>query len=207
MPADVFSYISNFVSLSEAEKCLFKEHIQIMTCFPRQVLTRIGEVEQHVYFIKKGVLRKFFYKGEDEITAQLSLEGDLVSSSVSFISGTPSDFVLETMESATILFITKSSLETLFSFSNNFERMGRLVWLDWLLHRERWDISRMVKTPRERFYLLLQQKPGLINRIPQKYIASLLNIEPETLSRYKKSLAKAQSPDLKQPHAPGLKKI
>lgn len=188
MEADVISYISRFVTLSEAEKSLFKEHIQIMTCFPKQVLTRLGEIEQHIYFIRKGVLRKFFYKGSNEVTAQLSMEGDLISCTVSLLSGLPSDFVLETMESATILFITKSSLETLFAYSNNFERMGRLIWLEWILYRERWDISRMIKSPKERFAMLMEEKPGLLNRIPQKYIASLLNIEPETLSRYKKTL-------------------
>ncbi|ULQ53683.1 Crp/Fnr family transcriptional regulator [Flavihumibacter fluvii] len=193
MPADVFAYISKFVNLSEAEKALFKEHIQIMTTFPRQVLTRVGEMEQHIYFIKKGVLRKYFFKGNEEITSQLNYEGDMVCCSVSFLSGAPSEIILETMEASTLIFITKSSLETLFAYSNNFEKMGRLVWLDWLLYRERWGISRMIKTPKERFHLLLLEKPGLVNRVPQKYLASLLRIKPETFSRYKKILGNSEN--------------
>ena len=204
MPEEVFAYISKFVTLTEKEKALFLEQVQIMTCFPRQALTQIGDLEQHIYFIKKGVLRKFFYKENEEITTQLSMEGDLVCCSVSFLSGEPSEFVLETMESSTLLFITKSSLETLFSFSYNFEKMGRLVWLEWLLFREDWDISRMIKTPRERFNMLLREKPGLLNRVPQKYIASLLNIEPETFSRYKKTIKPHSKGSPNSHHAPGI---
>jgi CRP-like cAMP-binding protein len=188
MLADVFTYISKFVMLTDAEKSLLREHVQIMTCFPRQQLTRAGDLEQHIYFIRKGLLRKYFYKGKEEITTLIGMEGDLVCCTVSFLSGEPSEFILETMEASTLLFITKSSLETLFAYSDNFEKMGRLIWLEWLLYREKWDISKMIKTPRELFLLLMKDKPGLLNRIPQKYMASLLNIEPETFSRYKKTL-------------------
>jgi CRP-like cAMP-binding protein len=189
MAEDAYSYISRFVTLTDEERKLFLQHLQIMTCSPKQVLTRVGDMEQHVYFIQKGLVRKYFMKGREEVTVQLSSEGDLVSSSVSFLSGVPSDFVLETMEPSTLAFMTKSSLESLFQNSTNFEIMGRLITLEWMLYKERWDISRMIKPPKERFTMLCQEKPGLMNRVPQKYLASLLDIEPETFSRYKKQVA------------------
>jgi CRP-like cAMP-binding protein len=188
MSHDAFTYVSKFVTLTEPEKKLLKEHLQIMTCFPKQVLTRMGELEQHLYFIQKGIVRKYFYLNNVEVTVQISTEGDLASSSMSFLSGILSDFILETMEASTVTFITKSSLETLFKYSTNFEKMGRLISLQWLLYKEQWDFSRMIQTPRERFCMLLNAKPELMNRVPQKYLASLLDIEPETFSRYKKLL-------------------
>lgn len=188
MSDDAYSYISRFIDLKKNEKELLLKHLQIMTCAPKQILTRAGEMEQHVYFIQKGIIRKYFYRNKEEVTIQISMEGDLVSSSVSFLSGVPSDFVLETMEPATLGFITRSSLETLYASSTNFERMGRLIILEWLLYKEKQDIERMVQTPKERFQMLMEERPSLINRVPQKYLASLLNIEPETFSRYKKQL-------------------
>ncbi|GAO43615.1 Crp/Fnr family transcriptional regulator [Flavihumibacter petaseus] len=185
---DALAYISKFVSLTPAEKELFQEHVQVITCFPRQILTRVGEYEQHVYFVQRGLVRKFFYRNNEEVTVQLALEGELASSSVSFLSGVLSDFVLETLEPSTLAFITKSSLETLFAYSHNFEKMGRLITLQWLLYKEEWDISRLVKSPRERFQMILRDRPELLNRVPQKYIASLLDMKPETFSRFKKMI-------------------
>ncbi len=193
MSFDVLSYISGFVSLTPDEQKLLREQVQNITCFPRQILTRLGEMEQQVYFVQKGLIRKYFYRDNEEVTVQLAQEGDLASSSVSFLTGVPSDFVLETLEPCTLAFITKSSLDTLFNYSYNFEKMGRLIILEWLLYKERWDISRMVKTPGERYRMFLQERPGMINRVPQKYIASLLDMKPETLSRFKKLVTVADN--------------
>ena len=188
MGSNVYAYINRFVALSEAERKILRQHIQIMTCLPRQVLTNIGELEQHTYFIEKGLVRKFFYRGQEEITVQLSKEGELISSSVSFLSGVPSDFVIETMEPCTLAFITKSGMETLFESSVNFEKMGRLIILEWMLVKERTDTFRMISSPQERFVQFIREHPDLLQRVPQKYLASLLDIKPETFSRFKKQI-------------------
>lgn len=188
MSLDAFSYISRFISLSESETKLFQENLQVMTCFPRQVLTQVGDLEQHIYFVQRGLVRKFFYQNNEEVTVQLATEGDLASSSVSFLSGVLSEFVVETLEPTTLAFITKSALESLFAYSHNFEKMGRLITLAWLLEKERWDIMKIVKSPRERFLVLMQEKPELLKRAPQKYIASFLDMKPETFSRFKKKV-------------------
>lgn len=186
MENDALSYISRFVSLSDSEKRQFADQLQIMTCFPRQVLTRAGEVEQHVYFVQKGLLRKYFYRNNEEVTAQLALEGDLISANISLLAGIPSDHFIETLEPSVVAFITKSALDALYASSYNFEKMGRMILLEWMLEKERKDTSRMIESPKDRFKALLTKSPHLIHRVPQKYLASLLNIEPETFSRYKK---------------------
>lgn len=163
-----------------------------MTCTARQKLTGIGDLEQHVYFIEKGLVRKFFYRAEQEITVQLAIEGDLICSAVSFLSGVPSDFVVETMEACTLAFITRSAMDKLYVYSINFEKMGRLIILDWMLHKEKQDVSRMIHTPKERFLHFIQESPDLLERVPQKFIASLLNIKPETFSRFKNRLLPAK---------------
>jgi hypothetical protein len=46
-------------------------------------------------------------------------------------------------------------------------------------------MSLLKLTPRERFLAFVQQNPQLMQRAPQKFLASLLNIQPETFSRFK----------------------
>jgi hypothetical protein len=186
MGTNVFAYINRFVELTDAERKVLRQHIQILTCMPRQVLTNIGELEQHTYFIEKGLVRKYFYRGQEEITVQLSKEGQIISSSVSFLSGVPSDFVIETMEPCTLAFITKSGMESLYEYSVNFEKMGRLIILEWMLVKEKTDTFRMISSPKERFVQFIKENPDLLARVPQKYLASLLDIKPETFSRFKK---------------------
>lgn len=186
MGTNVFAYINKFLELSEAERKVLRQQIQIMTCVPKQVLTNIGELEQHSYFIEKGLVRKYFYRGQEEITVQICREGQPIGSSVSFLSGVPSDFVIETMEPCTLAFITKSGMETLYEYSVNFEKMGRLIILEWMLMKEKTDTFRMISSPKERFAQFIKENPDLLARVPQKYLASLLDIKPETFSRFKK---------------------
>lgn len=189
MASNVFAYIAQFVELTDAEKKLLRQHVQVMTCSAKQVLTNNGELEQHVYYIEKGLVRKYFFRSQEEVTVQLSKEGELISSAVSFLSGVPSEFIIETMEPCTLAFITKSGIETLYEASVNFEKMGRLIILEWMLTKERIDTFRMISSPKQRFQHFMKEDPQLLNRVPQKYIASLLDIKPETFSRFKKELS------------------
>ena len=45
-------------------------------------------------------------------------------------------------------------------------------------------------TPKERYFLLLKEKPQIIKRIPQRYIASYLGITAVSLSRIRNSILK-----------------
>jgi hypothetical protein len=65
------------------------------------------------------------------------------------------------------------------------ERMGRLAVTTMMILRERWQMQLLKLSPRERFLKFVHRHPALIQRVPQKYLASYLNIQPETFSRFK----------------------
>jgi hypothetical protein len=56
---------------------------------------------------------------------------------------------------------------------------------DLLLEKENWLLDNYRFTPRERFLRFMQSRPELLQRVPQKYLASYLQMKPETFSRLK----------------------
>jgi CRP-like cAMP-binding protein len=44
-------------------------------------------------------------------------------------------------------------------------------------------------SPKERYLELLEKRPDILQRVPLQYIASYLNIEPQSLSRLRKQLS------------------
>jgi hypothetical protein len=48
-----------------------------------------------------------------------------------------------------------------------------------------WQMQMIKMTARERFLAFVNKNPELMRRVPQKYLASYLNIKPETFSRFK----------------------
>ena len=60
--------------------------------------------------------------------------------------------------------------------------------------KDRWQMNMIKLTPRERFLDFVHKNPDLLQRVPQKYLASYLNIQPETFSRFKHLLRKNNVP-------------
>jgi len=86
--------------------------------------------------------------------------------------------------------ITYDDLEKIYSSSHKMEKLGRLVITFTMVVKDRWQMNMIKLTPRERFLDFVHKNPDLLQRVPQKYLASYLNIQPETFSRFKHLLRK-----------------
>lgn len=189
----VYKYIIRFVDISNEEFAYLSKFIEVRHLNKKVQLVSIGEKEKYVNFLIKGLVRKFFYRQKEEVITQIAKEGDLICSSVSFLSGHNSDYVVETIEPTTVLSISSENLEKIYSLNYKMERLGRLVIIDWLLQKEYWENERIKQGPKERFLNFINNNPDLLIRVPQKYLASYLNIKPETFSRYKHLLQRPSS--------------
>lgn len=187
MPAmkNLYAYISRFATVSEQEFEQIAALLETVQCSKKHILTQKGQVEKYLYIIKKGLVRKFFYKNKEEMITQLAMENDLVCSSVSFLSQKPSEYVIETLEPCTLFAMSYENLQKLYSMGYHMERLGRLIILDWLLQKEIWEQDRLRQEPRERFIRFMNENNDFVQRVQQKYLASYLNMKPETFSRYK----------------------
>lgn len=181
-----FQFLHKFIELSEAEfDELIKPYIEVRHFKKKQVISPSEEVEDYLNFITKGLVRKFYKKGKEEINTQISTEGHIIHSQESFHSRTPSEYVVEAIEATTAISITYENLEKLYSKSHKMERLGRLVITFTMVVKDRWQMNMIKLTPRERFLDFVHKNPELLQRVPQKFLASYLNIQPETFSRFK----------------------
>jgi hypothetical protein len=65
------------------------------------------------------------------------------------------------------------------------ERLGRLLISELFVKKDSRYFDQLNKNTRERFLEYIRTHPQMMQRVPQKYIASYLNIKPETFSRLK----------------------
>jgi CRP-like cAMP-binding protein len=187
----VYQYLKRFVDITPGEFEQIMKFVEVRHFNKRVKLADIGEKERYLNFIMRGLVRKYFYRNNDEeVITQIAKEGDLICSSVSFLTGEESEYVVETIEPTTVFSISRENMEIIYSMSNKMERLGRLVMIDWLLQKEYWESNRIRHGPKENFLKFIGSNPDLLIRVPQKYLASYLNIKPETFSRYKHLLKK-----------------
>jgi CRP-like cAMP-binding protein len=181
-----FEFLNKFIHLSRSEyEELFSPYIVIRKFEKKVIVTHAGEVENYFNFILKGLVRKYFKKGKEEINTQISFEGHIIHAQESFHSRTPSEYAIETIEPSTIVSISYDDMETLFSRSQQMERLGRLVITYTMVLKDRWQMQLVKLSPRDRFLQFVTRHGQLLQRVPQKFLASYLNIKPETFSRFK----------------------
>ncbi len=186
-------FLGQYAPLNGHDDLLLSQLIEVRSFGKYSRLTEIGEQEQYLNFVVKGMLRKFFYRKKQEVITHLTTEGQILSSGVSFFSGQPSKYCVEAIEPSVVASISKENLERLFSSDPKWEMAGFKIMTEFLLEKDAWLLDKIRFTPRERFLRFMQEKPELVQRIPQKYLASFLDIKPETFSRLK-HLTRSQMP-------------
>jgi CRP-like cAMP-binding protein len=181
-----FDYVRKFVEVSEDE---FNQYIYpfitVRKYSKKQIITEQGQVENYFNFIVKGLARKYYKKAKEEINTQISYEGHILHSQESFHSRTPSEYIVESIEPTTLVSITYDDLERIYARSGKMEHLGRLIITYTMVLKDRWQMQLVMHTPRERFIRFVNHNPELLQRVPQKFLASYLNIKPETFSRFK----------------------
>jgi CRP-like cAMP-binding protein len=190
-------YVTGYVELTNEEFAFLADALVIRSFDKKQQLLQAGEVENYLNFLVKGLARMYFFRDKTEVITNIAREGQFLSASASFLSGDPSSYFVETLEPTTFLSITRQQLEKLYRESPRIERLGRLMTTDFVLQKEAWELECMRLDTRERFLHFVESNPELMQRVPQKYLASYLNMKPETFSRLK-HLVRRRPPPVNQ---------
>jgi CRP-like cAMP-binding protein len=185
MANDLLSFLNEFTDVSIedfAELIKLTEHRQFEK---KTILTKPGDVEDCMYFITNGLIRKYFLKGNHEIITHIVKEGGIIGSGESFLTGQPSRYFVETLEPTTAFSISRQKVDEMYRSSKKWEKLGRIMTTQYFLVQEMRVMDNIRYSTRERFVKFMKENTDLLQRVPQKYLASYLNIKPETFSRLK----------------------
>lgn len=151
---------------------------------------RQGEIPRFNIFIAKGCMRTY-YVGEDgtERTTYFAEEGYWTGDLESMRSAKPTQQNIQALEDTETVILTRDRWEYCyqkFAWIQEIHAIGQQRRAAKLTEH----IGRLLTdSPETNYVRLLQERPKLLQRVPQYYIASYLGITPETLSRIRKKLS------------------
>ena len=152
----------------------------------KECAIRLGERETRIYFVAQGILRAWFECDGEDRTAAFVYRGFWGSSFHSFLSGAPSEYELEAMNEVHLLGLYKPDMERVLatcpSFATYYHRLMEFLIVG-MQYRERELLS---SDARSRFRRFMNQSAFLLQEVPQKYLASYLNMSAETFSRLRR---------------------
>jgi len=177
------NFIRSLVNFSDEDIKKFLGKAVIREVKKKTILLKEGDVSQEVFFIMKGCIRLFYIKDGDEISECFFTEGILGGAHDSFISQTPSRNWLETIEDCTLLTLSYTNLQLLYSEIPQMNELVRKVMEERFVYLQQLFTSHILDTPEQRYEKLVRERPDLINRVPQHQLATFLGITKVSLSR------------------------
>lgn len=185
-------YCKAHIALTNSELDLLEDYFEVKHLKKKEFLLETGKVCNQMAFIINGAIRYFYIKDGVDKTCEISFEHSWVSDFKSFNNKTPCVINLQAIEATTVLFIRKERLLELYHVCGKYETFGRLMVEQVAERVTEMAMSFLSDTPEERFLKLIQKQPNLFQRVPQKHIATLLGVNPESLSRIRSRVLQKQ---------------
>jgi CRP-like cAMP-binding protein len=181
--------ISTFLQLNTEEWNVLKDALKTEQHKENTVLVAEGAIASRIYFVQQGILRTYFLKKGKEISTYFACDNQFITAYASFITQQPSFEYLQVVEDCTLYSLTINRLTELTQSFPKLERLFRIyAEQSYLCILER-SILMQSKTAKERYLDFIgKYDKKIVSRVPQHQIASYLGIEPESLSRIRKSL-------------------
>ena len=142
-----------------------------------------GDVCRGMLYIEKGMTRQFYFKYDKDLTEHIGYEGGMIMSLESLMKQEPTRLMIEALEPTIAWDIPKDKIEQLALKDAEIGVWYRKLFEASLIESQVKADTLRFEPAHERYNKLLQLHPEILKRAPLVYIASLLQMTPETLSR------------------------
>jgi len=147
-----------------------------------------GEICRNIMYVDKGLLRQFYFKNNKEVTEYLAVERQIVMCIESLFKEEPTKLQVEAIEASHVYCLPKARLEEVALHNVNIQILYRKILEESLiLSQIHADLMRF-ESAENRYRRLCKQAPQVALRAPLVYIASYLQMTPETLSRVRSTI-------------------
>ena len=187
----IINNIEKHVKLTDEEKELFLSKTEIHKYKAKTILLSSGEICKHSYFVNSGILRSFnINENIVEHVLSFACEGWWMGDMYSLLSQKPGNLFIEVLEDAELVLLSKENQEQLYTQIPKLERFFRILTENSLVANQERLMDNLSLSAEERFDKFCKKHPTLIQKVPQKQIASFIGVTPEFFSKMKARMLK-----------------
>ncbi len=147
---------------------------------------RTGKYCDKLSFIQTGYVRVFVELQDREVTQWISPSGYFMTDLSSFTSGSPGRWNIQALTDCTLSEITRTKFDALEKKVPVWKDLYQSFIVNCFTLLENRIFNHLYMSTEERFQHLMKTQPELFNFVPLQYLASMLGMTPETLSRLRK---------------------
>lgn len=137
-------------------------------------------------FVQSGFLRMYIETEEKEITQWISTKGNFITDLSSLIFRNPTKWNIQALSNSELYIISKTDYENIKNIVPKWTELEKLFITNCFTAMENRIFSFLSLSAEERYNLLFEQNREIFNQVPLQYLASMLGMSAETLSRIRK---------------------
>ncbi|MBR6285872.1 MAG: Crp/Fnr family transcriptional regulator [Bacteroidaceae bacterium] len=152
-------------------------------------MEREGDPARWFSYVREGCFKYVNHSSDNrEHITWFSFEGEFVVDYPTFLYGRPSQTTIVAMMPSRVLRVTGEQLKQYFSQSIKTMELRAVIAEHILSQFRSRYLDLHYTTPRERYNLLMQRCPGIVEHLDLQDIASFLNVTPKTISKIRKDI-------------------
>jgi len=159
------------------------QHIESGEYFLKQ-----DKICKNLAFIEEGLLRLYYLNDGKEVTTCFCFEDTITCSYKSMITNSPSEIAIQAVEPCKLVVFSYEALKSMYDKNLFWQQVGRLAAENEYLNTECHNRFLNDLSATEKYKQIMIENPEIIQRAPLNYIASYMQIAPETLSRIRKKI-------------------
>jgi CRP-like cAMP-binding protein len=176
------------VNFDEKEFDILKKCIKVVQYKKKEKILKAGEEEISCRFVQQGLLRQYYIFNGKEINIQFGSKNDIVCSYFSYMSHGTSEYFIEAAEPSTVFVFERKDMDSMMTQGFNFIELEKKITAYMCRQKSIREKALLNYDALGRLQYFMNTQSDLFLRLPQIYIASYLNIQPETFSALKKKL-------------------
>ncbi|WP_379967274.1 Crp/Fnr family transcriptional regulator [Epilithonimonas sp. UC225_85] len=155
----------------------------------KDLILKVGEVENYLSFVETGAARLFFIKENKELTIRFVFNYQYLTAYDSLTQRTPSRCNVEALTDMVVWRVHYDDLQELYRSHTVGNLIGRLTVERLYVEKLDREFSFLSESAEERYLKMMKEQPELFQQIPLKHIASYIGITPQALSRIRRRIS------------------
>ena len=149
-----------------------------------EIINQSGTLCNKLMIISKGMVRGYFTHEDREITTWISFDMEMFTSISGFFKNEPAIETIQALEDTVVDYMEYEDIHKCLTAFKESAVINRVLMEEYYISAENRAFMARIPLAKDRYaFYLKNTKEEFVNRIPKKYLASLLNMQPETLTR------------------------
>jgi CRP/FNR family transcriptional regulator, anaerobic regulatory protein len=147
-----------------------------------------GQVCNTLSFQCSGLIRCYLHSGDTEITQWISATGGFLSDLGGLIFKQPARMYVQALSDTDVYTMSYENYLRIGAVIPEWHHLEKLFIARCFVFMEQRVFSLLSMNAEERYQWLFNYNPALFNQVPLQYLASMMGMTPETLSRVRRKL-------------------